>query len=554
MNIKTFFRLIKIYWVLSKYGIDQIVLSIPLLRPLYFLSHLNPWNWFKNGNLTRGEKIRKALEELGPIFVKFGQTLSMRIDFLPDDITAELSKLQDKVVPFSGQLAKIIIEKEFSKGINELFSEFDDTPLASASIAQVHAATLWTGAEVVVKVIRPNIEQIIRQDISLLYSIARILNRYWGEAKRVHPIEIVEEFEHHLFGELDMQREAANASQLRRNFKNHSYLYIPEVFWDFTSKNILVIERVYGIPIADIEALKKANVDLKKLAEQGVEIFFTQVFRDCFFHADMHPGNLFVNPEKQNEPQYIAIDFGIVGTLNLRDQRYLAENFLAFFRRDYYRVAELHLESGWLPPHIKPDAFACAIRTVCEPIFERPLKDISFGNTLMRLFQTAREFEIQIQPQLILLQKTLLSVEALGRKLYPELDLWNTARPFLEKWMKNQICPSRLWHKVQHQIPYWIDQAPLLPKLIHDSLEIYVNQHHVQVFQKQQVSKPRARPFSIWATTLVGFILITLSGIEMNMGTDKSIYLKFHNLYPLGVSLMGLILIAYAFYLNLRRS
>ncbi len=463
-------RLTQINYILARYGLDQVILSLHLFRPLRFLTYLNPWNWHSNRNRPRGVRIRLALEALGPIFVKFGQALSTRPDLLPEDIVAELAKLQDKVPPFPGEVAQAMIEAACGQRVSEMFQEFDLTPLASASIAQVHTATLKDGKKVVVKVLRPQVQKLIQRDVDLLYVLAGLAERYWADGKRLRPLDVVAEFERHLIDELDLLREAASASQLRRNFLNSPLLYIPEVNWEYTRENVLVIERIYGIPIADISTLKQEGVNLKILAERGVQIFFTQVFRDCFFHADMHPGNIFVAYGNPQDPQYLGVDFGIMGTLNPYDQRYLAENLLAFFKRDYRRVAELHVESGWVPTNTRIDEFEAAIRTVCEPIFERPLKDISFGQLLLRLFQTARRFNMEIQPQLVLLQKTLFNVEGLGRQLYPDLDLWSTAKPFLEKWVKEQMGVRELLRKVRKNIPYWMEKFPDMPDLLYQTL------------------------------------------------------------------------------------
>lgn len=506
--------------VIAKFGIDDILLSLPILRNFRFLLIFNPWYWRASVLRTRGEKIRLALEQLGPIFVKFGQMLSLRSDLLPEDIIIELAKLQDQVLPFSGKLAVKTIEEELNQPIDKLFLEFEEGALASASIAQVHAAKLWDQTEIVVKVLRPGIEKIIRQDVELLYSCARILDKYWQEARRFHPVQIVAEFERNIMNELDLQCEAANASQLRRNFQDSKILYIPKVFWEFSSKRIMVLERVFGIPIADFQQLKKHNMNLKKLAERSIELFFTQVFRDQFFHADMHPGNLFVNPKYPDDPQYIAVDFGIMGSLNSRDQRYLAENFMAFFQRDYYRVAELHIESGWVPADVRPEEFANAMRAVCEPIFERPLKDISFGKMLMRLIQTARQFRMDIQPQLILLQKTLLNIEGLGRQLYPELDLWQTARPHMEKWMNKQLSPKVFLKKMYEKLPYLIDKSPEIPGLIYDSLHLYVNQMHENKcsYQNKQQSISTHSISNRNIMQNVGLILMLISLVEIYFG------------------------------------
>lgn len=476
-SITRIFRLIQINFILARYGLDQIILSLHLFRPLRFISYFNPWNWRANRNNTRAVRIRLALEALGPIFVKFGQALSTRPDFIPQDIVEELSKLQDKVPPFPGETAQVMIEAAIGQPLHEIFLEFDLTPLASASIAQVHAATLHNGKSVVVKVLRPNVLKLIKRDVDLLYTLANFAKRFWPDARRLRPREVVAEFEQHLIDELDLLREAANASQLRRNFLYSSLLYIPEVHWAYSRETVLVQERIDGIPISDIAELKRNGVDLKKLSERGVEIFFTQVFRDCFFHADMHPGNIFVARNKPPEdPQYLGVDFGIMGTLSPYDQRYLAENLLAFFNRDYRRVAELHVESGWVPSDTPINDFESAIRTVCEPIFERPLKEISFGQLLLRLFQTARRFNMEVQPQLMLLQKTLFNVEGLGRQLYPDLDLWNTAKPYLEKWLKQQMGVRALFKKVREQMPYWLEKSPDIPELVYQVLTETRNQ------------------------------------------------------------------------------
>ncbi len=457
-------RLIHINWVLVKHGLDEIVFATHLFRPFSFLLYFWPPHWFRKPEDSHGERIRKALEELGPLFVKLGQILSTRRDLLPDDIADELAKLQDRVAPFPGSQARQIIEKSFGKPLNEVFSEFNETPLASASIAQVHTARLLDGKEVVVKVVRPSIKKVIQRDVSLLHIVASLAERYSRDARRLRPKEIVADYEKTILDELDLQREAANASQLRRNFQDSQLLYIPEVYWPYCHRNVMVMERINGIPISDVNELTRQNVDLKHLAESGVEIFFTQVFRHNFFHADMHPGNIFASPQGQ----YLAVDFGIMGTLSPKDKRYLAENFLAFFNRDYYRVAELHVQSEWVPSDTRIDEFESAIRSVCEPIFERPLKEISFGHLLLRLFQTARRFNMEVQPQLVLLQKTLLNIEGLGRQLYPDLDLWQTAKPFLERWMSEQIGTRAMIRTLKSNLPLWAEKLPELPTLIHD--------------------------------------------------------------------------------------
>lgn len=464
---KIVFRLIHISWVLVLHGLDEIVLKTHLFRPIRYLVIFSPYYWLKKESDPRGVRIRRALEDLGPIYVKFGQALSTRKDLLPDDIADELVKLQDRVPPFGNEVARGIIESELGMSIAEAFAEFDPTPLASASVAQVHTAVLHTGEQVVVKVLRPDIEQRILSDMGLLYELARIAERFWSDAKRLRALEVVAEFEKTTLDELDLVREAANAAKLRRNFEGSAIIYIPEIHWSLTRKKVMVMERIHGIPVGDIEALRAGGADFKLLAERGVEIFFTQVFRDNFFHADMHPGNIFVDmPDK-----YIAVDFGIVGTLSLSDQRYLAENFLAFFNRDYRKVAEMHVESGWVPSGTRIEEFESAIRSVCEPIFEKPLKDISFGQLLLRLFQTARRFDMHVQPQLVLLQKTLLNIEGLGRELYPELDLWQTAKPFLEQWFHDRIGPKAKITRLIKQFPEFAEQFPEIPSLLYKALD-----------------------------------------------------------------------------------
>ncbi|MFW5825120.1 MAG: ubiquinone biosynthesis regulatory protein kinase UbiB [Marinobacter sp.] len=463
-------RLFRIGWVFCKYRLDTFLPITELPAPLKLFFLFAPWHLFPKGRHSRGDRLRLALEELGPVFVKFGQILSTRRDLLPDDMAESLRRLQDNVPPFSSDTARTIIEQSLGQPVDTLFAEFSRDPLASASVAQVHAATMPDGRRVVVKVIRPGIERVIRQDLALMYMMARLLERYWSEGRRLHPVEVVADYDNTIHDELDLQHEAANASQLRRNFEGSALIYIPTIDWDYTSQRVLVMERVSGIPIADTEALKAAGVDMKVLAERGVEIFFTQVFRDSFFHADMHPGNIFVDASNPRDPRYIAIDFGIVGTLAPDDLSYLARNLLAFFRRDYRQVAQLHIQSGWVPPETRVNEFEAAIRTVCEPIFERPLKDISFGHFLLRLFQTARRFNMEVQPQLVLLQKTLLNVEGLGRQLYPELDLWSTAQPYLENWMRRRIGPGGLFQTLQSRLPSWLEQSPEMPQLIHDTL------------------------------------------------------------------------------------
>ena len=459
MRLSQALRLLHINRVLLRNGLDEVILATHLFRPLYFLRFLSPWSWFRDELPPYPVRIRRTLEELGPIFIKFGQILSTRRDLLPDDLAAELALLQDQVPPFCGSEARQLIEQAFGHSIEEVLSDFDETPLASASVAQVHTATLKDGRQIVVKVLRPGIEKIIRRDVNLLYTIAGLANRYWSEGKRLRPLEIVQEYEKTIFDELDLMREAANCSQLRRNFLNSEMLYVPEIHWDLVRKNVLVMERIHGTPVSDTDKLKAQGVSMALLGSRGVEIFFTQVFRDNFFHADMHPGNIFVEPSGR----YISVDFGIMGTLTEEDKRYLAENLLAFFNRDYHRVATLHVESGWVPATTRVEEFESAIRTVCEPIFEKPLSEISFGHFLLNLFQTARRFDMEVQPQLVLLQKTLLNIEGLGRQLYPQLDLWTTAKPFLENWMDEQVGRKALIRKFKKNLPLMAEQLPDLP-------------------------------------------------------------------------------------------
>lgn len=485
-----FIRMLHINWVLMLHGLDDIIFTTHLFRPFRFIIYLFPWNWFRRKRKPRAVRMREALEDLGPIFIKFGQMLSTRRDLLADDIADELQGLQDNVPPFPGDQAKKIIQKAFGKTVTELFKTFEEQPLASASIAQVHAAVLKTGEDVVVKVLRPDILPVIKRDISLLYIIAELAAKYSSQLRRLRPVEVVAEYEKTIIDELDLLREAANASQLRRNFEGSNDLYVPEIYWDYVRKNVLVMERIYGTPIRDTEALVEQQTDMERLAAMGVEIFFTQVFTHNFFHADMHPGNIFVDTDNPKAPKYIAVDFGIMGTLSQTDKRYLAENFLAFFQRDYYKVAKLHVESGWVPSHTRVDEFESAIRSVCEPIFEKPLKEISFGQLLLRLFQTARRFNMEVQPQLVLLQKTLLNIEGLGRQLYPELDLWKTAKPFLENWMEEQVGPRALLRNIKDDMPYLIEKMPEIPGLIYKSLKAYADgEYHLK--QIDEINKIR---------------------------------------------------------------
>ncbi|MDD2724838.1 MAG: ubiquinone biosynthesis regulatory protein kinase UbiB [Methylovulum sp.] len=511
---KILMRLVHINWVLMMHGLDEIVLKTPYFRPIRFLAIFSPYYWVSRQSgktVSRGVRIRQALEDLGPIYVKFGQALSTRKDLLPDDIADELVKLQDRVPPFGSDIALAIIEKELGMSINEAFAEFDPEPMASASVAQVHGAVLHTGQQVVVKVLRPDIEERIHSDMGLIYELARIAEKFSPDARRLRPMEVVAEFEKTTLDELDLVREAANAAKIRRNFEKSAIIYIPEIHWEFTRQKVMVMERIYGIPVGDIEQMRAGGADFKLLAERGVEIFFTQVFRDNFFHADMHPGNIFVElPAK-----YIAIDFGIVGSLSLSDQHYLAENFLAFFNRDYRKVAEMHVESGWVPRGTRIEEFESAIRSVCEPIFEKPLKDISFGQLLLRLFQTARRFDMRVQPQLVLLQKTLLNIEGLGRQLYPDLDLWQTAKPFLESWFHERMGPKAKITQLLKQFPEFAQQFPEIPSLVYKALDNAAHAQHQAEAQQRELALLREQIDShqrstLWAM-IIGAALISLA-------------------------------------------
>ncbi|AWL13252.1 putative protein kinase UbiB [Saliniradius amylolyticus] len=468
-------RLLRLYTInktLLQHGLDTLIPK--RWMPWYARLARRCIFWLRNRHpeQPRGRQARLALQSLGPVFIKFGQMLSTRRDLLPPDIANELALLQDKVPPFDGHHARKMVEQALElRSIDELFEQFDPVPLASASIAQVHTAKFKTsGQEIVIKVLRPDIERTIHADMELLETLAQVMERWLPDGKRLRPVEVVAEYRKTILDELDLLREAANGIQLRQNFTNSDALYVPKVYSDYCRKNVLVMERIYGIPVSNIEALKAQHTDMKKLAERGVEVFFTQVFRDSFFHADMHPGNIFVDTTNPQDPKYIGIDYGIVGTLNSEDKRYLAENFVAFFNRDYRKVAELHVDSGWVPADTNIDEFEMAVRTVCEPIFQKPLADISFGVVLLQLFNTARRFNMTVQPQLVLLQKTLLYIEGLGRQLYPQLDLWKTAKPFLENWMQEQIGVKAVWKKVRANLPYWSEKLPDMPDLIYDSL------------------------------------------------------------------------------------
>jgi ubiquinone biosynthesis protein len=461
-GLRRLIRLLRIFAVGLRFGLLEFTPShskLRLLRPLALRSRE-----------PRGQRLREALETLGPLYVKFGQVLSTRRDLVPLDIADELARLQDRVPPFASELAVAEIEDAFGRSIQDVFAKFESEPVASASIAQVHLATLHDGREVAVKVLRPGVEAAVAKDLALLDTAAGFAERRWADARRLRPREVVAEFARHLDEELDLMVEAANASQLRRNFERSTLLVVPQVHWELCSQRVMVMERMSGTPISQVQALREQGIDIPVLARAGVEIFFTQVFRDGFFHADMHPGNILVATEGEARGRYVALDFGIMGTLTETDRNYLAQNFLAFFNRDYRRVAQAHLDAGWVPPETRVDAFEAAIRAVCEPVFSRPLKEIYFGKLLLRLFQTSRRFNVRIQPQLVMLQKTLLNIEGLGRQLDPDLDLWRTAKPYLERWMDEQIGWRALVRNLRREAPYWAATLPELPRLAHRAL------------------------------------------------------------------------------------
>ncbi len=520
MPRRTFFRLIRIQRVLVKYGLDEIISATHLLRPLRFFFYLAPRR--RDRSAPPGERIRLALEELGPIFVKFGQAISTRRDLLPPDIANELAKLQDAVPPFPTEQAIAILEAAYERPVDEVFMRFDRNPLAAASIAQVHTAELPDGSEVVVKVLRPGVRERIEQDLEVLRTIAALAARYWEHGKRLKPLELVSEYEQTIIDELDLMREAGNAAQLKRNFEGSGMLYVPEIYWDYCRPEVLVQERIHGIPISDMAALRAAGTDIKVLAENGVEIFFTQVFRHNFFHADMHPGNIFVIVTDPENPRYAAVDFGIVGTLNPEDKQYLAENFLAFFNRDYYRIAKLHLDSGWVPDDTRIDQLETAVRTVCEPIFNKPLSEISFAQVLMRLFRVAQRFNVEIQPQLILLHKTLFNIEGLGRELYPELDIFKTARPVLKQWMDEQVGARAMIDDLRENLPQLRQALRELPGVIRElseratagDLSLDLRSDEIERIRRELEGQRRQRYWLSVAITslLAGTLLLTLYG------------------------------------------
>jgi ubiquinone biosynthesis protein len=472
MRLRVIGRLLQIQRVLVRHGLDEMILAAHLFRPLRYAFYLSPATWFERSKGgTRGERIRLALEELGPIFVKFGQALSTRRDLLPADVADELEKLQDRVPPFPGAEARAIVERAYGRPVTEVFEEFDETPLAAASIAQVHTARLRSGEEVVVKVIRPGVRALIERDLEVMHQLAQLVLDYAREGHRLRPTEVVKEYEKTILDELDLMREAANAAQLGRNFAGSELLHVPAVYWDYCRPEAMVMERIRGVMISDMDELRRRGTNIQRLAENGVTIFFTQMLRHNFFHADMHPGNIFVLLGDPGRPKYCAVDFGIVGTLDARDQHYLAENFLAFFDRDYHRIAKLHVDSGWVPADTRVDELESAVRTVCEPIFNKPLSEISFGQVLLRLFEVARRFQMKVQPQLILLQKTLLQIEGLGRQLYPELDLWKTAQPVLKDWAADRLSGRNLAEQLRRQLPDLSESLRMLPQVLQQAVQ-----------------------------------------------------------------------------------
>ncbi|MGI9232829.1 MAG: ubiquinone biosynthesis regulatory protein kinase UbiB [Woeseiaceae bacterium] len=520
---RTLFRMLTIQRVLVKYSLDDIIKETHLLRPLRFLFYLAPRR--RDRSAPIGERIRLALEELGPIFVKFGQAISTRRDLLPPDIADELAKLQDAVPPFPASQAIEILNTAYERNVDAVFKRFDAEPLAAASIAQVHTAQLHDDTEVIVKILRPGVQEQIERDLAVLRMLASLADRYWEHGKRLRPLEVVDEYEHTILDELDLMREAANSAQLKRNFEGSEMLYVPEIYWDYCRPEAMVQERIYGTPISDMDTLRAAGTNIQRLAENGVELFFTQVFRHNFFHADMHPGNIFVITTDPEHPKYAAVDFGIVGTLSPEDQRYLAENFLAFFDRDYNRIAKLHLDSGWVPPDTRVDQLETAVRTVCEPIFNKPLAEISFAQVLMRLFRVAQRFDVEVQPQMILLHKTLFNIEGLGRQLYPQLDLWKTAHPVLKRWMDEQIGGRALLKDVRDNLPQLRDAMRELPAILRQLGEqatdgkIRFDMHSPELgkIQKQLGEQRRQRYWLTAAATgvIAGTLVLTLGSIPV---------------------------------------
>lgn len=511
-------RLIRVIGIIAKYRLDDFLVDQPggsLLRAALLPARL-PWLFSSKGKGSRNQRLRLAMEELGPIYIKFGQLLSTRRDFLDQELADELQSLQDNVPPFEKPGVEEIIAESLGQPASEIFQELESRSFASASVAQVHKAKLMSGEEVVVKLLRPGIREVVTADLKLLKWIARLIEERTSLGKRLHPVEVVNDYEKVIIDELNLQSEGANASQLRRNFENSPELYVPKIYWDYTRRDVLVMERIHGIPVTDVAALEEAGVDLKKLAETGVEIFFTQVFEHNFFHADMHPGNIFVSRDNPQNPQYIAIDCAIIGTLSDDDQEYLAKNLLAIFKRDYRRVAELHVECGWVPAGTRIGEFESAMRSVCEPIFEKPLKDISFAHLLVQLFRTAGRFNMEVQPSLVLLQKTLLNIEGLGRQLYPDLDLWQTALPYLESWNSKRLNPFTLINKIGEELPNWVDQLPHLPVMVLDAINQSrqlqrLNANLAELQQQQQERESRRRRRAVTG----GILALLLAGASL---------------------------------------
>lgn len=508
-------RIAQIFHIFFYYRLHSLIPA--KLRPWYvnFLISLMFWYPSLSKSNTKGENLKTGLEKLGPVWIKLGQMLSTRKDLLTEDLSQELSKLQDKISPFPGEQAEAIVKQELAlTHLSDLFIEFDSKPIATASIAQVHGAVIeidGQAQDVVVKVIRPNIKKQILADISLMQMVAQWADKHVADSHRFRPVEVVKEYETTILNELNLSAEASNGTQLRNNFLDSDDLYIPQIYQDHCTAKVLIMERIDGIPVSDVEQIKQQGSDLKKLAERGVRLFFTQVFRDSFFHADMHPGNIFISKQRPEDPRYIGIDFGIIGTLNSEDKRYLAENFVAFFNRDYLKVAQLHVQSGWVPSHVNVEQFEMAIRAVCDPIFNKPLEEISFAQVLIGLFDTARQFEMQVQPQLVLLQKTLLYVEGLGRHLYPQLDLWDTAKPFLENWVNEQIGFKAFVSKTKQNFPYWLEQAPHIPELVHSGLTTInkLPNYKQELIDEYKTLQQAHQSFLLRLGTL-GFSLLTL--------------------------------------------
>ena len=552
MIVERVARFARIEHVMVKYALEELFLENTPARNLRHLFLLSPTRWMSRETraLPRGVRIRRALEELGPVFIKLGQVLSTRRDLLPDDIGDELTILQDNVKPFSSQLARAEIEQALNQNVSEVFRSFEDSPIASASVAQVHGAVLHDGREVVVKVLRPGIRETIRRDVSLMYLLADMAALVLQDGKRLRPREVVAEYDRTIHDELDLVAEATNAVVLRNNFKDSKTLYIPEIYWEHTRTSVMVQERISGIPIRDIKAMVAIDMDMKKLAEHGVEIFYTQVFDHNFFHADMHPGNIFVSREHPEHPQYIAVDFGIVGSLTDEDQRYLGENLLAFFQRDYRRVAQLHIDSGWVPRDTRVSELEAGVRAVCEPIFEKPLSEISFGHVLLQLFHVARRFEMEVQPQLILLQKTLLNIEGLGRQLYPDLDLWATGKPFLQRWVMKRNNPQTIIKRFVEQAPAMLKAMPELPMMVHDFIDLQNKSARLEMFSNDQgsgrsgrgrhASSGKSLRYSITGAAVLLSAALLCSSFVMSTTGDVPFWVGFVALIGVGYLIAGL--------------